>query len=711
MVRFSFRPFICTAAAVCVSAASALAYAEETGEAAEQGEVLESVEAVEADTTDEAANVLPLAQDQLPNSVWDRIRSGFQIPNLNSAAVDRWTTFYSKDPAYLLRMANRASQYLYNIVEEVEARNMPMELALLPFVESAFQPEALSRAKAAGLWQFMPATGKVYELEQNLWRDDRRDVLESTRAALDYFEYLHGLFNDWQLTLAAYNWGEGSVQRAITRAKRRKQATDYAHLRMPRETANYVPKLEAIKRIVSDPAKYGIELPDIGNEPYFVQVTKPRDIDVKTAAELAGMPLDEFRKLNPSYKLPVIVASHNNVMLLPADRVDFFLDNLASWMDSGQPLSRWSTYKLKQGESLALVAARAGMTEDYLREVNGIPKGRRVLPNSTLLILAEGDDQVDISAEEADAKLRLSPQTTWRRVTYRVRSGDTISGIARRWHITSKSIITANRLRSDRLRVGQRLILTVPNVARTPIYASSSSTQKGGHVIYTVKSGDTLGRIASKYGVTTASLRMTNRIRGNIIRAGQRLRIPGTAGAEAADTVIHTVQSGDTLSSIANRYGTTVTRIKRSNRLTSNMLRVGDRLEIPSQAPRRDTSNAVRAPQSKIHVVKSGETLSEIAESYGIGLSKVRAANGLRSNNIRVGQRLVIPATAKNLSGTVTQKTSTSSASDDSKVYVVRSGDTLSSIAGRYRTTIAKLKNLNNLKSNTLHIGDRLRLP
>ncbi len=705
MVRFKLRTLVWAAAAACVSAIS---YGEELASDAVTEETPEIVEAAtESAAVDMAVD--PSAQP-IPNSVWDRIRAGFAIPNIDSAAVDRWTERYSKDPAYLLRMANRASQYLYNIVEEVEARNMPMELALLPFVESAFQPEALSRAKAAGLWQFMPATGKDYELEQNLWRDDRRDVLESTRAALDYFEYLHGLFGDWQLTLAAYNWGEGSVQRAISRAKRRKQPTDYAHLRMPRETANYVPKLEAIKRIVSDPAKYGIELPDVGNEPYFVQVTKPRDIDVKTAAELAGMPLDEFRRLNPSYKLPVIVASHNNIMLLPADRVDFFLDNLASWMDSGQPLSRWSTYKLKQGESLALVAARVGMTEDYLREVNGIPKGRRVLPNSTLLILAEGDDQIDISAEEADAKLRLSPLTTWRRVTYRVRSGDTISGIARRWHITSRSIITANRLRSDRLRIGQRLILTVPNVERSPIIEPTSAP-KGKHVIYTVKSGDTLGRIALRYGVSTASLRMTNRIRGNMIRPGQRLRIPGTGDAEAADTVIHTVLSGETLSSIANRYGVTVTRLKRSNRLTSNTLHIGDKLEIPAREQPRASSSGVRAPQSKIHVVRTGETLSEIAESYGIGLSKVRTANGLRSNNLRVGQRLVIPATAKNLEGGAKANASRASSSGGEKVHTVRAGDTLSGIARRYGTSVAKLKAVNNLKNNNLRIGARLMLP
>ena len=407
---------------------SLFAVAPGTHAASEDDDIPASVANAEALPADDASSVEELG---VPSDVWERIRRGYAMPVLQSKLVDRWVDFYTKDPAYLRRMSERAGQYLYHIVEEIENRGMPTELALLPFVESAFQAEALSRAKAAGLWQFMPATGKAYDLAQNLWRDDRRDILESTRAALDYFEYLHGMFGDWHLALAAYNWGEGSVQRAIQRAKRRKQPTDYLHLRMPRETANYVPKLEAVKRIISNPSRYGITLPDVGNEPFFVTITKPRDIDIETAAELASIPLEEFRRLNPSYKLPVIVASHNNVMLLPADKVDFFVDNLASWMDSGQPLSQWTTYRLQQGETLAQVAGRSGMTEDELRKVNGIPKGRRVLANSTLLVRTTGtEDQQDIAAELANAKLQLSPTTTWRRVTYRVRSGDTLSGIA-----------------------------------------------------------------------------------------------------------------------------------------------------------------------------------------------------------------------------------------------------------------------------------------
>lgn len=661
----------------------------------EDDDIPASVANAEALPADDASSVEELG---VPSDVWERIRRGYAMPVLQSKLVDRWVDFYTKDPAYLRRMSERAGQYLYHIVEEIENRGMPTELALLPFVESAFQAEALSRAKAAGLWQFMPATGKAYDLAQNLWRDDRRDILESTRAALDYFEYLHGMFGDWHLALAAYNWGEGSVQRAIQRAKRRKQPTDYLHLRMPRETANYVPKLEAVKRIISNPSKYGITLPDVGNEPFFVTITKPRDIDIETAAELAGMPLEDFRRLNPSYKLPVIVASHNNVMLLPADKLDFFVDNLASWMDSGQPLSQWTTYRLQQGETLAQVAGRSGMTEDELRKVNGIPKGRRVLANSTLLVRSTGtEDQQDITAELANAKLQLSPTTTWRRVTYRVRSGDTLSGIARRWRITMKSIVTANRLRSDRLRVGQRLVLTVPNVPRQAI-ASTQRSESSQHVIHRVRSGETLSTIASRYGVSIAQLKMTNRIRTNLIRPGQRLRIPFGGADAVSDTKIYTVKAGDTLSTIASRYGVSVVRLKRANRLSGDSLRIGDRLEIPTQVAVSDAPK--RVAKSRTHRVRSGESLYTIGKRYGVSVDRLKAANGLRRNTIRVGQELVIPA-----------RSSGSTVTSEGKVHRVRSGDTLSEIARRYGTTVSKLRSANGLTSNRLRIGQELKIP
>ncbi|MFU0842503.1 MAG: Lytic transglycosylase [Burkholderia sp.] len=611
---------------------------------------------------------MPHEGESMPADVWERIRRGFAMPPCENAKVQKWLDYYSRRPDYLNRMFDRSGQYLYNILEELEARNMPTELALLPFVESAFQPEALSAAKAAGLWQFIPSTGRNYSLQQNLWRDERRDVLESTRAALDYFEYLHSMFNDWQLALAAYNWGEGSVQRAVRRAQNAGRPADYEHLRMPSETANYVPKLEAIKRIVSEPEKYGVTLPDVGNEPFFVTVTKPRDIDVKTAAMLAGMSLRDFKALNPSYKLPVIVAAHNNVMLLPADRVDEFIDNLASWMDSGQPLSRWTTHRVQEGESLADIAAQAEMSEEDLRDLNGIPNGRKVLPNSVLLVRATGESE-DISEEAADAKLQLSPQTTWRRVVYRVRRGDTVPSIARRWHITPKSIVSANRLRNGRLRRGQRLILTVPNRTRAPIQqASASRTQAqpaAKNRIYAVAPGETLFSISQKTGVSVSVLKSTNRLRGNTIHAGQRLRIPVSGKADADDSAqagktapqqaarsaadqdrgtTYTVRRGDTLYAVAKRFGVSASQIKRANGLKSNRVHAGQTLSIPAgrSAPAASSGGPKRTPQP-IYTVRRGDTLSEIADRFDTTPAAIRKLNRLRGNSLKVGQKLRLP--------------------------------------------------------------------
>lgn len=467
----------------------------------------------------QAADDLPATEAEVspPVDIWDRIRRGYAMPRLDNARVEQSIRQYSRNPAHIERIFERAGKYIYHIIEEVESRNMPTELALLPFVESAFQPEALSHAKAAGLWQFMPATGNVFSLQQNLWKDERRDVLESTRAAMEYLEKLYGQFNDWQLALAAYNWGEGSVARAISRAKARGKPTDYSHLKMPRETAYYVPRLEAIKRIVADPERYGITLPEIENAPYFVRVTKSRDIDMKTAAELAEMDLDEFRQLNPGFNLPVIVASHNSHILLPAENAEIFLDNLASWVNTGKPLSSWILYHVADKETLADVAAKAGMTEEELRRVNRIPKGRKVLPGSALLVDANGQLAPAIAQEDVNARVRLSAPET-RRLIYRVRRGDTVYSIAARYGITQRSIRQTNHLRSSRLRIGQRLVLVIPPKAQGHKLTSGRNT-------YVVRRGDTLSSIARRHGTTVTKLRRLNNLRTSRLSIGQRLRV------------------------------------------------------------------------------------------------------------------------------------------------------------------------------------------
>jgi membrane-bound lytic murein transglycosylase D len=402
-----------------------------------------------------------------PGDLWVRIRRGFRIPDLETKLAENRTLWYANQPDYFDRMAQRSSRYLYHIVEEIERRDMPTELALLPFVESAFVPEAVSSAKAAGLWQFIPSTGKIYELDQNMWLDERRDVVESTRAALDYLQKLYDQFGDWHLALAAYNWGEGAVARAIANNQRARRPAGYTDLRMPNETRYYVPKLQAIKNIVADPEKYGVVLPRIDDTPYFVAVHKTRDIDVHTAARLAEMEVDDFRALNPSFNRPVIVGAGGAKLLLPAKNVDRFHANLAAWDATGQPLASWTVYTMKPADTLAAVARRVGISEEKLREANRIPPRYLISAGSTILIPRDETMESDIPADSLDARFALVPEhSNLRKVTYRVRRGDTLHSVARRYRVNEKDVIVWNHLTTPSLFAGQRLELTIP-AART----------------------------------------------------------------------------------------------------------------------------------------------------------------------------------------------------------------------------------------------------
>jgi membrane-bound lytic murein transglycosylase D len=421
---------------------------------------------LESEHPADSARLQPLPPSDSSIDLWQRIRRGFAMPELNSRAAANSTRWYAARPDYIGRMAARANLYLFHIVEEIERRGMPTELALLPFVESAMQPEAESHARAVGLWQFIPSTGKLYQLQQNLWRDERRDVLESTRAALDYLQKLYDDFGDWQLALAAYNCGEGCVGRAVAQARARRQSTEYSRLRLPRETQGYVPKLQAIKNIVREPAAHGVELPAIRNEPYFAVLRKTRDIDIETAARLAEMPVDEFQALNPSFKRPVIVGAGEANLLLPADRAEIFLANLAAFESTGQPLASWTTYTVKGTETVENIAARVGVSADHLREANRIPRRHRLAAGSTLLIPRDETMTDDIAPDKLAAALSLLPERSGQRlITYRVRRGDTLSAIARRYGLNIDEIVETNNLRSRQLFVGQRLNLAVARPA------------------------------------------------------------------------------------------------------------------------------------------------------------------------------------------------------------------------------------------------------
>lgn len=325
-----------------------------------------------------------------PDDLWQRVRNGFAMPNLDSPLVVEREAWYLNRPEMLKKLLASSHRYIYYIVQELEKRGMPTELALLPLVESAYNPMAYSRARASGLWQFIPSTGKNYQLEQNWWLDQRRDIIASTTAALDYLQTIYEMHGDWQLALASYNWGEHAVARAISKNQAKGLPTDYVSLSMPGETRYYVPKLQAIKNIIANPQLFNLNLDAIPNRPYFDAVGRPADMDLSVAAKLAETPLAEFKALNPSYNRPVMLAKKGSPLLLPADKVQIFLANLQNYEQQEKPLSNWSTYKLKKGEKIAKVAAQFGMTLADLNQINGITRRTRIGTGTTLLVPGKG---------------------------------------------------------------------------------------------------------------------------------------------------------------------------------------------------------------------------------------------------------------------------------------------------------------------------------
>jgi membrane-bound lytic murein transglycosylase D len=395
--------------------------------------------------------------------LWHRIRMGFTLEPMDSPLVQENEAWYASRPEYIKRFVDRGSRYLHHIVEQVERRGMPMEIALLPVIESAFTPKAFSRAKASGLWQFIPSTGKSYGLTQDWWSDNRNDVVAATDAALNYLQRLYDMFGSWELALAAYNCGEGRVGRAIAANQKRGLPTDFLSLKLPDETRNYVPRLIAVKNIVLAPASYGIELDSVPDQPYFTAVPAPKKIDVPLAAKLAGMSVEEFKALNPAHNKPVAISS-SGTLIVPLDKADLFRTNLESY---DKPLVSWTTYTAKRGESVDAIAKRYGVTPTQLRSVNEAfkldKKGRLKVAQQVLVPMTDPRaDKSRPNPKAAPAQIQLAQATStasdaaekssmaatalasvkW----YTVRAGDTFYGIARRANVAVEKLLHLNGL-------------------------------------------------------------------------------------------------------------------------------------------------------------------------------------------------------------------------------------------------------------------------
>lgn len=494
-------------------------------------------------------------KDTSEDDLRQRIIDGYGMPNVDSGYTSTHESFYANRPDYVKRMIERSQKYLYHIVVEVEKRGMPSEIALLPMIESGYNPQAYSRSKASGIWQFIPSTGKNFGLKQNWWVDNRRDVTGATKAALDYLQKLHVMFGTWDLALAAYNAGEGTVQRAIDRNRKSGLPTDYASLALPPETRNYVPKLQAMKNIMTNPEHYGLYIQPIANKPYFTKVRAPEQIDSALAAKLAEISFEEFSSLNPEYNRPVITATGTvHEILLPVSAAETFKDNLANY---DKPLVSWQTYHAKRGERAESIARKFGINLAQLKDINDLPNRDKIAGARPLLVPSNGsateapintDETANIQPEVSNDDINATSKSTTK--IHVVRNNESIITIAKRYGLSAKSLLAMNHLKNGHVKAGQKLVIEVQmagrsananlskkeqlkiaktnrNINKTVSNNKLDKNKKDAllNKYYVVKRGDTLESISKKFDVGRNSLQRWNKISGSHIAPGSTLTV------------------------------------------------------------------------------------------------------------------------------------------------------------------------------------------
>ncbi|HET7649242.1 MAG TPA: LysM peptidoglycan-binding domain-containing protein [Gammaproteobacteria bacterium] len=458
------------------------------------------------------------------DNLWNYLGKHFTLSAADGdGRVQRELDWFSSHGEYLQRVATRARPYLYYIVQEIDARKMPLDIALLPVVESAFDPFAYSNARAAGLWQFIPGTGRHFSLKQDWWYDGRRDVAESTRAALDYLQYLHDQFNgDWLLALAAYNSGGGTVSRAIAYNQRRGLPTDFWHLNLPAQTRAYVPRLLAICKLVATQGHFGVDLPPIPNSAYLAQVDVGGQIDLATAAKLAGITTEQMYLLNPGFNRWATDPDGPYTLLVPLDKQAAFQQGLAAMPPHDRV--QWATHRVRNGDTLGGIAHRYHTTLAVLRELNGI-HGNMIYLHQTLLVPVARATLAD-AALDAEARVaRLQNHDSAH--VHHVRSGESLWTIARHYGVDVKQLAAWNRISvHSLLHVGQRLVIRSGSAHFSMVSFEQGPDNTHRTIYYTVRQGDSLSSISSRFRVSVGEIAGWNNLdTGDYLQPGQRLTL------------------------------------------------------------------------------------------------------------------------------------------------------------------------------------------
>lgn len=460
-------------------------------------------------------------------NIWNRVRQGFSIAdNKDNARLSAELKWYAKHQKYLDRVVKRAEPFLHFVLNEAEKRNLPTELVLLPIVESAYQTFAYSHGRASGIWQFIPSTGKIYGLKQNWWYDGRRDVYASTQAALTYLESLNREFKgNWLHALAAYNSGSGTVRKAIRINKKRGKPTDFWNLKLPKETQAYVPKLLALKRLINDPAAYGISLSCVEDLPYFQAVDIGTQLDLGMAADMAAIDLDKLYQLNPAFNHWATAPYGPHRLLIPVDKVDSFKENLAQLPKSQR--IKWKRHKIKEGQTLSHIADRYSVSVSSLKRLNNLPS-HKIRAGKYLVIPVSSRKLSDYNLTAYQRKKTLQNiHRKGRKITHIIQPGDTFWDLSRTYNVNSHSLARWNGMAiRDPLRTGQKLVIwTKSSRKQASLPRSRGGNNTIQHISYRVRNGDSLYRIAQKFNVAISDLRRWNQLKSKYLQPGQRIKL------------------------------------------------------------------------------------------------------------------------------------------------------------------------------------------
>ena len=635
-------------------------------------------------------------------SLWASLKKDFRMGEVNSELVRRHESKFAANGAYFDRTITRSKPYMYHIATEVKKRNMPAEIALLPFIESAFVTKAKSHVGASGLWQFMPATGRHFGLEKTPLYDGRHDVYAATDAALNYLQYLHGLFNDWSLALAAYNWGEGNVGRAVNRARAQGLEPTYENLRMPNETRNYVPKLLAVRNIVASPQTFGMNISEITNQPYFQTVSIDKPIDNSTIARLANISESELLTLNPAFNAPVFIPKNNRKLLLPVSAVSAFEKNYRN--ANPETLLSFNAYTSARNTNLNKIATEAGMSVAEIKRLNGLnsnslSEGRTILVAQT--DTATKQDMINFIDTDNTPDTYRSNMPTMAPIQTAKLKTDTVKTV----------VIPANTIAQEQAPASFDFVANT-KAATTPITVDTVTTaQPRVERVQTVQS--TEAKTAADTTVIAAAelAQPAFTLTEPQVVASAKSAAPSTPSTvEEPDQMMALLANADSRLQKAEEDQTTVAQNidtlhqevdaakARSERIAENIAKHQSRTEA-RLARANNQSSAQPTTMAGMHRVTDGDTLFNISKRYNLSVADLIVANNIKGSNIRKGQLLRVSAAPVK-----TRKNNIQNVS-----YTVRRGDTLNTIANRFNVDVNDIRRWNK-NTRTVTPGQRLKL-